>query len=767
MESCYKERIFYYWTHCLYGHVEFMCEKALDNKKNDIYLIIYQSLSRAIVGDIDQSLISLSTIQHRKDLSFLLSVSSYFIQKSSKNPNSAKIEETKQQIQKSNRNLSIFVAELCSEIALLFNDYRMAEEIIDQSEKTVQLKSILGWVKLKKGQFDESEVIFNEILKDPNHSFHLLTLYGKGKLHYRLNQFSESIQFYARILSKFEFPEINIEKTLIFMNKGNWNFLDDLMSKTDQLLPTTIEVDIFNFLSSFYRYENIKKAVESIKSIIQICQKIESKNWFLIATLSHAFGTIGCRNNEILFQLMKLAQIAVDANSESSYCLSILGYHQIMNQRILIGQNSLLESLRYDSTNSFAEENLMRLNFECGKIDILKDELDLYNSMNEKNLFILLFVTKVSRLLHKQNYNSFIELIEKVNENIELISMDSKVNQHFSLEIQNSLFSDVDLPFMKFINLTINLNFEIIFDFLDEILFYFEFPKIYFNEKINSIINNVFKKLSNLIPGNTPLQFYKGCFLFIQKKYYQSLSIFQNVLVSLYPFRISHSLMIVAAIYVQQNDTNLASQYLNEALNFDKTIGNEILFKLIELKLNPTQNKIENNYDFIMSSFDQHSFLNLLSFVDVFIQNKKYSKALKILILMVEKFNSKIEKALIILKQAKIKAGRDNDLNRALFLINQLKNREKIREMAVLTESDIYLNVFHNEQKYIQILKENCQIKNSRKNLEILGDGYLRLNMFNEASEVYIKSIKNRENDESSFNLEIIQKLMKSLPFRK
>lgn len=768
MQSCYKERIFYYWKHCLYGHVRIICEQEIEKKKNDICLIIYQSLSQAILGDTEQSLATLNTIQYRTDLKFLLLVSTYFIHKTSKNPKISQITEIKDQIESNNGKLPIFVFEFSSEIAFLFGDYDLSEKIINKTNRTIQMNSILGWIKLKRGQFHESEVIFDEILKNPNNSFHLLTLYGKGKLLFQKDQYSEAIQFYARILSKFEFPEINFEKALIYMVKGNWNFLNDLVCEVTDSLPTTIEIDIFNFLNSFYFSENVNKAIESLKSIVQICMKYESKNWFLIARLSHAFGTIGCRNDEILFQSMKLAQLAVNAKNNSSYCLSVLGYHQIMNGRIIIGQNSLYESIKYDQSNNFAQENIMRMNFECGNLNTLKDELDLYNSLNEKNTFVLLFISKVSRLLHKENYKAFFELIEKVNLNILAIFKGPKIDNNYRYsEIMNDFFSNVELPFMKFIELSINLNLEIIFDTFDEILYYYEFPKTSLNTNINSTINNILKNLSNLIPNSTPIQYYKGCFLYFQKKYFESLITFQSILISPFPYKISKSLMMIASIYDIKEDKETASQYLNEALKYDKMIRNEIFFKFLNLKINPTQTKMKKYFDFIIKSFDKQSFLYLISFVDLFIQLKDYQKSLNILKLMVKRFDSKIEKGLIIIRQAKIFAGRDNDINQAKFLLNRLENHHKIRESSIIAEAEIYLNIFHNDQKYIQILKEYTEKVRSQKKYEILGDGYSRLRMFTEASECYIKSIFGQKgfNEENSINYdsECIQKLLTSL----
>ncbi|KAK8864980.1 Tetratricopeptide repeat protein 21B [Tritrichomonas musculus] len=767
MEKCFNERIFYYWRHSLYGHAALLCDKASEIKKNDIFLIVWRSLSQAVVGDTEQSIETLNSIQYRTDLLFLFSFSNYFIQKSAENPDLKLITQFEQEIQKNNRNLPQFIAKITSEIAFLFNDYQLAEEIINNSEKTIQTLSILGWIKMMKGQFQESEVIFNRILKDPANSFHLLTLYGKACLCSKTNQSAEAIQLFARILSKFEFPEINFEKGAIFMSKGNWHSFDELMNNFKDSLPSTLEIDIFDFFNAFYQTGNISKAKESIEKVTKNCELFESKNWFLMARLSHAFGTLGCRNDDILFQSMKLSQLAVNVRPNNSYCLSVLGYHQIMNDRIIVGQNTLYKSIEIDPTNSFAEENIIRMNIKCGRVNSLKDELDLFNLLNEKNVSLLMFFAKVSRILHSEDHDVLIKLIQRIDEIVTSSMNDSEIvalknQQFFHSEINDGFYSNIELPFNKIVDLTINLSFQNIFDSFDEVLLYHESPKTLFNPKIKQAIHNILKNLFVLIPESSNLRFYKGCFLFIEKKYYESLDMFQTILVSMWPCKVSYSLLMIATIYARQGEFELAQQYLKETVLCNSTISNETFYKLINLTVNPTESKMKKEYEFIMKSFNSLSFLNILSFVDIFIQQKEYLKALNILKLMIERFTNHIEKELIVIRQAKIRAAQ-NDLQHALNLLNRLKSHSKISEEAVKAQSEIYLNFYHDEENFLRVLIDNCNSFPTMKNFEMLGDGYSRLKQFNDASESYKKAIFGLKNDQMNPDSEIVQKCIKNL----
>ena len=128
--ECYHERAFYYWRHGYYGHVQLICSYALKKMNNDIFLLLWNSLSLGILGKTDDALKQISQIECRADLSLLLSVSQLCIIKISSNKDQQKINELQKEIEKQIKKSNNFCISQSAQVAWMFNDIDLSNQIL-------------------------------------------------------------------------------------------------------------------------------------------------------------------------------------------------------------------------------------------------------------------------------------------------------------------------------------------------------------------------------------------------------------------------------------------------------------------------------------------------------------------------------------------------------------------------------------------------------------------------------------------------------------
>ncbi|OHS95945.1 TPR Domain containing protein [Tritrichomonas foetus] len=776
--ECYHERIFYYWRHGFYGHVTLISEEALKIQKNDIFLILWHALSLAVVGQTEEALAEINQIYSRGDLSFLSLVARFYVNKYDKNIDIGSHQKLFNKMQNEAKNLSSFACEFSSQISLMFGDIELAEKIIQNSEESVYTTIISGWIELVKCNYEKANKIFEKILNDTSHSFNLLALYGKTIYCSATKKYSEATQIQARILSKYNFPEIILEKGRVYSMMKKWQIAEDIVMEVKKKLPSPLEIYIFSIFNAFFRNGNIPKASKALDRIIKYVNKYEPLNFKLCARLSHAIGTVCCRNIEILDKSINLASLAVDISPENSYCLSVLGFHQIQMHNYILGQNSLYEALRYDPTNEFAVVNLMKLYEETNKVTLLEDQLELYNKLSDPNLSISTYSVKLNRLSYMNNYRMISYLVERLDEQVttfvddDLLCETSK-NMNNKFYVQNNS----ELPYEKFLDFIIGLHVETVYDALDEILFHDQAVFIVFHEKVKERMKKILQDLYKVMPGHVPLYFYMAYFYFHQQRYYESLNMLQSILISLWQYRFPYCLMMISALHSLLGESELSIQYLEEFLSLNSPIKHTIEFQLLialvaddrkenhsiltyqniknNIERTNDKNSIINNrieYLFTLFSQGQHSLPHVLQFIDICIQRKEYSKAIYLLRSIAQTVSSPTEKGLLIIRQAKIMAGRGN-LSRASELLNGLQQHSKFRDIAVLAQAEIYLQINSDTEKYIHCLENYASLKPSPYHFEMLGDAYSKLCKFNEAAKSYRNAININSPDP-----EIVQK---------
>ena len=275
MEECYRERFYYYWRHELYGHSLILCEEAIKSKSTNLILYVWHSLTHGILKNTEIALKEIERISKRSDLILLYKLSQFYIYKSSDQNFEVEIKEIESQITSylSFKNEFSFINSAF--ICYLFGDFQLSEKLLNFFPENNQSKAILAFININKNQIEESLEIFQLILLNPSTSYDIFCLYGKSLCFSIQNKLSEALQVHAQIMSRFEFPEIILEKSKIYLNSFNWSLSLNILKENNKLkFISQFEITFIEILNSILHNNNIENCSLLIDKLFEIFKKI-------------------------------------------------------------------------------------------------------------------------------------------------------------------------------------------------------------------------------------------------------------------------------------------------------------------------------------------------------------------------------------------------------------------------------------------------------------------------------------------------------------
>lgn len=736
--ECYHERAFYYWRHGYYGHVQFICSDALTKVNNDLFLHIWKSLSLGILGQTEDALKEISEIEFRDDLLLLLLITQYCIIKSGSNINHQKVKELQSEIKKQVKISNQFCISQSAQTAFMFNNIKLANQILSYAKEPMPIS---GWIQLIAGDMSSAEHIFDSILNtDPNNLF---SLYGKYIIYLTTSKNSESLEIYGKIVGRYNFPELNVEKARNSARYGNYDQAVTILHEYQHLLPTTIEYDIFSALNSIIKKADIISTNKHLIRIFHICEQHERNNWKLTSKISLVFGTLSRQNLTLINQTIRISQLAYDSNPTSPLCAQISAYHHIITHNFGVAQ-SILKSIDYNNieyTNLNSQFILMKT-FHQDKE--LEDSLDL----NEKIGNTFSISTFRSYLARKKNQDAsqYIPLIlDEIKTVLNSIHDQQFINQNNS--------TPLEIQYERFLDLFAYLRLDIIFDSFEEIVVLNNTIRNPIIGKLSDEVESYILSLSYPLHGYIPLIFVLAVLSFRQRRYYESEYLFQTILISKWKYRVSECLVYLAQIDIKKRKESLAKIKINEAFSLNDHLKEDYNFHLIRTEIFKDQKHLHALIPFFQNS--NRPITATLEFLDLAISMNSFDVAIQIYNLIKPKAIGLIEKGSLALRKAKIVAGYKL-FEKAFEILEKLKKHPEFVDKSTVIESEIRFK--YKIGSFIDCLKKLQNDNPSSVHCEMIGDGYIKIFDFLNAAKWYKLSF-----DFSTPNPDTFQKYISAL----
>lgn len=746
MNECYHERVFYYWRHGLYGHVRLLCERAQKQKQNDLFLHLWQVLASGVEGRTDFALDELKKLNYRSDLILLFTVAQYCVHNCAPQPDSKVLAALELEITKYITTANSFSLSTAAQVAWMFCEQKILQKIIEgvPSDNNAMLP-MLGWMKLTNGDYEGANELFETVLKDPSKSYDLLTLYGKALYLTAVKNHTECIQVYARILSSYDFPEVNIEKARVYGMMGKWNMAAEIALDQADHLPTRMEAELMNALAILVRGGDAKRVIASMNVIVNLISEHESQNWRLNVKLARAFGTLCCDCLPIIDRTLNIAQIAVNANPNNSGCLAVLGYHQLMARNYVVAYNTLNEAIEIDPEDFFAIRNMLKLLIETGRSGEVNDQLDLYGYLEDPCLSLMESKARVARI--NGDFDSqILKLLTSLERHIEKIDTTNGSQWKYArLELQPERVFD----------LFIVMDIHEIVGALDELVVFNKSIRCAPKGAIGERIGKIFQFVEQIIPGHIPVKYAKAFYNFANGRLDDAESELYGLYLSKWNYRVPDALTLSAAILCERGVAHAAKYYLDEALSLDQAVAMNMNYQVTKLQLAPEKSEIANLLERFESS--TRSVSDIIKFLDVCITVRDYHTAMILLKMAAGRVSHPAIKSELVARQAMVVAGK-GEIAKAFHLLEGLKTHAKYKVLAVTTEARIKLDILNDSDGYIETLKYLVKDDPSTQNRVILGDAYAKILSLDKAASVYSQAI-----DKSNLDGAIVKKYVSAL----
>jgi len=754
MEECFRERLIYYWRHGLYGHALVLCEEGVKQKSSNLILFVWHALSHGILGNTQVALQEMERVSKRPDLIVFYKVSLLFIHSCSKTIDESIVKGIRDELSiliESKNDFSMLNAAF---VAWLFGDLELSEQILKHTTENNQSKAILGWILYSKKDVTKALDMFLQILSVPQNAYDLIPLYGKACCIAAQGRFSDCFQVHAQIISRYDFPEIHMEKARIHLSTKNWGLSYSIAKESLDKMISNLEFYVIETLYNVLQNDMLFQASEAISKIYEICEKVEYSNWKLLCSYALLFASISSSNPAVIENSSKIARLAVEKSNNESITQAVMGYHQLLAGNLVVSIPSLQKSLDFNPENVFASECLIKSLINTGRFSEAQDQIDIYNYVADTSIALLSLQAQLKRniLNATDSVDSLIEeLLKHTNDPFNNPSFDFSVYPH-------------EVATERVFNSIISSRFDIISDVLDEIVYYNRTLSQLPHEDRFLKVESLISSLQKIAPGYPPLKFARARLYYLNNKFDEAQLIFEKLILSKWIYRYSSCVFCLGLIHYFNKDYELSKGYLKDALELDSSLENNIEYCCVSEKMNCKEKKA--SFSSLMHLFQKtQSLSSCLFFIDQCFEIDEFSLPLELIKSLNNSLSHPYDKMQIAIRQSKILASK-NQFSRAFSLLEKLKSHKKYYEKAIIAESEIKLVFQKDEPGFLQCFKDLLSKEDSPHNRELLGDAYAKIFNYDAAAEIYIGNGDLRKIEPSTI-LKLVMVLVRSHRFDK
>ena len=293
--DCFQERSFYYFRHGLFGHAAKICEIGLEKKQTSLILYVYCGIAQGMLGNTQEAVRIISHLKLRQDLSLVYDSALYCIYLSSKSSSQEKITNLYNNIKNKINDANPLSTFISAQIFVFFQDYDLARQIFSSVNSRLEeekksnpnhnslfhsgLSTLEVWLDMLDGHPKRAIKKFDDIMTQNGNKYDILCLYGKAVCYTILGQYLDSIQIYNLLLSKYDFPELNLEKSRIYILMKKWDLAYNLPEDVNNKLFSQLEIKVILAFNSLLISQKDQMTTDILDDLFDDLQKFEAKNW--------------------------------------------------------------------------------------------------------------------------------------------------------------------------------------------------------------------------------------------------------------------------------------------------------------------------------------------------------------------------------------------------------------------------------------------------------------------------------------------------------
>ncbi|CAH1154815.1 unnamed protein product, partial [Phaedon cochleariae] len=746
-ENILKAQIYHYFNEKLYTHMLNAAKEGASKFKGDVSLHLYHSLALILINRLEESIHDLESIRNENDVKLAVTIALIYTHKMLGVANKelyVKLDGQMKEYRKSSEAVDFYHS---SFVLLCLGK---PEKALDYAEKALYMKdafpecqTLKGWIlmQLSNGKKPSENIkdSFQAALQlQPSN---LWTIIGLSQCYLFQNDFAESLSTINKAVVRFSGTVLPlVQKIRVHLSAFDWDQAMETIQRVTAIDPKNLFVQKLYIVILLCRSERDSETTKEVRRFFENLESKESGNIQLMIESAQLFSKICGRKVEVLSEICKTLESAVQNNPESSGLIVEIG-----NQCLLRGKPK--EAARYFKNATKIDETSLDALLGVSQCELAENGI----TPQLRNQIDFLLEMKGAQ------QSSLLQYLQAK------VSSDSEeALKHLTAICQSKLSLLKNYPYSDHYLLTLDPDF--LLEVIKEALQHISLAKT----SSRSAIEVIFETLNVIVrvsPGLSEAMFLLAKLQYVKGDSTSALSCLEELLGRDLSAQ-TEAQLLLAQIQVQQGLFDRATQSLEMCVsqNFkvrenpiyhyitglvDKNSSNfpdairalSTALSLVNIKSEvKSKDGAENSVTLVEKASIYVELIDTLNIVG------QTDEAVKVLEDATEELRGTPEEARILLLSADHSLTRNN-IQGAIDLLSRIKPTDSCYLEAKSKEAEILLKYRKDKYAFLQYYQDFVKENPSSEYYVMLGDAYMKVLEPDEALQCYEKALKDSPKD--------------------
>ncbi|NXX88206.1 TT21B protein, partial [Centropus bengalensis] len=743
----------YYCQEGYFQHVQAAAEEALMKLGSNPVFLFYRAYGTLRAGDIQEGIRQLESIKNKQEVSLCAMIALIYAHKKSPNPDRDAILELdakmKEQRKIAGQQALYFAGLLLWHLRCEDKAREYVDRMIKVSGGVKEGLILKAWLDLtcgKESHVKKAITYFDEALQEGNDVF---ALFGKAQYFEVRQNYSGALETVNQIIVNFpNFIPAFIKKMKLQLALQDWEQAVETAHRLLQIDAINLEAIRMEALHYLCREGNIPKASTRLGDLIDALDRLEPHNSQLFCKMALAFSRTCGRNQLVLQRTQTLVERAFDLASDSAEIATELGYQMILQGKVKEAVKWYKTAMALDETSVSAMTGVIHCQLIEGQLEDAEQQLE--------------FLNEVQQSIGKSGELSFLRAVlamKKHKRKEEVIALLNDVlDTHFS-----SLHG-----FPLGVEYFEKLNPDFLLEIIKECLNFCPAQPASSGQPPSPFLKHCASVLETVVKTVPGLQ--QAIFLTAKVKYLSGdiEAAHSNLHYCLQRNPSCDAHLLMAQVYLAQNNTKLCSQSLEFCLSYNFEVREHPVYHLIKAQTQKKMGELSEAIKTLQMAKNlpgmrkttasskmkgKRTEIDTSDRVSVFIElaeahrlNGELHEAALVLQDAINEFSGTPEELRVMIATADLEIAR-GDAEQALTMLQNITSEESSFVQAKEKMAEIYLRCRKDKKLYIGCYRDLVEKLPGAHTFLLLGDAYMKIVEPDKAIEAYEQGLKTNPND--------------------
>jgi len=613
---------------------------------------------------------------------------------------------------------------------------------------------------------DKCVTFFEAAIGQGSEIGNLDALMGKAKVLEGKRQWQQALDALNKVIvmHPWYLPAL-IEKAKTLMMTADWDQALESATRIQQSEPNNIEALRLNVLFLLSRESRCDAAAEKLQELFSAIQQLEPRNYALVMSCAQLFSRLSGRHKAILSITSSMMKKVADQAPNQAKYLTELGYQQMLQGDLTKAEQTFHEAVAKDETDVRALYGIIHCRVQEGNLEDAEEQLE--------------FLSEIQVSVGKSPELAFLQSLLAWRKRRDVDAALNLLNETLTLHI-TAFKAAVGYDF--FIKLNADFMLEIAKEYLQHTL---GTPSATDGSKPGGYLLRgiqVLETLTRFVPGLVPAQVLLAKSKIAMGEVDVATKILHGCL-RLDP-SCSDTHLLLARIYHEKDQSNVALQYLEQGLSHDFSVRNHPLYHLVKAQVLHAAGEIEpavkvlrsamdlpgvktiggpassvgsSNSMVMLSVSDRASIFTLL--VTLLIKQKNIDEATNTMKNAIAEFSGTSEEVKVLIANSQL-AIEKGEVDQALNMLRSMKPDHPQFAAAKAAMADIYMKHRKDKKAFARCYKAIVDHQQTVQNYLILGDALLSIQEPSDAIKAFQQAM---EIDKGKGDPILVQKIGKAM----